>query len=61
MVGKTPGVSAHIKLGAIVAQAKSTSSFYILQCNVLAVRKKEPVSLKNVLDELIQIINFTKS
>lgn len=52
MKGKTPGVLAHMKLGV----PNSTSSLYIL-----AVKSKDPVSLKKVLGEIIQIIDFIKS
>lgn len=46
------GVLAHINLAA----PNSSSSLYIL-----AVKKKEPVSLKNILGEIIHITSFIKS
>lgn len=60
-MGKTPGVLAYIMVGELRALANSTSSLCILHCNVPTIRNKEPVSFKNVLDEVIQIIDFTKS
>lgn len=61
MIGKIPGVLANIILGELGVLANSTSSLCVLHCNILTNRNKEPVSLKNVLDEVIQIIDFTKS
>lgn len=42
------GVLAHMKLGALIAIVDSTSSLHALHCSELAVRKEDPVTLKDV-------------
>ena len=58
MEGKTVGALAHIKQGA----SHCISGHCVLQHHVLIGKKKtKKVSLKNILDEAVNITNFINS
>lgn len=56
MVVETAVVLAQIK--AVVPNLPSSC---ILHCHALTIKKKKPISIKNVLEEAAKIISFIKS